>query len=490
MAYTITLTNGNVLTTISDGTVNTTSTTLTLVGKNYAGYGQFLNNDLVHLLENYSNGTAPANPLTGQLWWDTAGNLKIWTGSVFKTIGSITASSTSPSGSVTGNGWWDTVNQQFNVYNGSSWVLVGPAFSSNVGTSGAIVETITDSNAATHFATSIYIANQRVAVFSKDSSYTPNVAISGLTTVNPGMNLIGSPAISGAKFWGTAQNSDAVGGVSATVLARTDIAQTFASTVQANTGLLAGTAGNASITTSGSLIRIDNNINGGNIAIRANVSGTLSNALLVDGSTGLVSVIGNPTATLGIATKSYVDSAVGGTGALLRDGSATMTGSQLPSANATISLGSGAYRFANVWAVTFQGTALQADYADLAERFEADNYYTPGTVLTLGGTAEVTLETDDLSEDVFGVVSTRPGYMMNSKAGTDETHPPIAVSGRVPVRVIGKVKKGDRLVSAGNGLARAGSKQEITPFNVIGRSLENKQDDMEGSVLAIVKLNS
>ena len=79
---------------------------------------------------------------------------------------------------------------------------------------------------------------------------------------------------------------------------------------------------------------------------------------------------------------------------------------------------------------------------------------------------------------------------MNSAAGPDSTHPPVAVSGRVPVRVIGKVKKGDRLVSAGNGLARTGLKSEVTSFNVIGRSLENKLDDNEGVITAIVKLNS
>lgn len=489
MAYTITLTNGNVLTRISDGTVNTTSTTLTLVGKNYAGYGQFLNNDLVHLLENYSNGTAPTNPLTGQLWWDTAGNLKVYTGTTFRTLGSITSSSSAPTGAVTGNGWWDTTNQQFNVYSGASWVLVGPAFSSNVGTSGAIVETITDSNSATHFATSIYIANQRVALFSKDSAYTPNVAISGITQVKPGLNLIGSPAISDSKYWGTAQDSDAVGGVSATVLARTDIAETFDSTVTANLGLYAGTLGNASITTSGTVIRIDNNINNGNIAIRANVGGSLTNALFIDGSTGLVTVAGNATAAFGIATKAYVDAQVG-TGPLQRDGSNTITGVITPNANATVDFGSSSLRFNNIYAVSFQGTALQADYADLAERFEADSCYSPGTVLALGGSAEVTLEDSELSENVFGVVSTKPGYMMNASAGSNDTHPAVAVSGRVPVRVIGQVRKGDRLVSAGNGLARAGKKSELTPFNVIGRSLEDKYDNTEGTVLSIVKLNS
>ena len=79
---------------------------------------------------------------------------------------------------------------------------------------------------------------------------------------------------------------------------------------------------------------------------------------------------------------------------------------------------------------------------------------------------------------------------MNGAAGSDITHPPVAVNGRVPVRVIGPVRRGDRLVSAGNGLARAGAKNELTPFNVIGRSLQDKTNVDEGVIEAIVKLNS
>ena len=125
MAYTINLTDGTVLTTIADGTVNTTSTSLTLIGKNYAGYGTFLNDDLVHVLENSSALTAPTNPLQGQLWWDKAGNLKVYTGSIWKTMGAVASGSASPISPVTGNGWWDTNNQQFNIWNGSSYIVYG-----------------------------------------------------------------------------------------------------------------------------------------------------------------------------------------------------------------------------------------------------------------------------------------------------------------------------------------------------------------------------
>ena len=112
----------------------------------------------------------------------------------------------------------------------------------------------------------------------------------------------------------------------------------------------------------------------------------------------------------------------------------------------------------------------------------------PGTVVELGGSAEITRSMTELSENVFGVISTNAAYLMNSAAGDNLTHPPIAMTGRVPVRVVGIVKKGDRLVSAGNGIARAANPGEATAFNVIGRSLINKVDSDEGIVEAIVTI--
>jgi hypothetical protein len=122
----------------------------------------------------------------------------------------------------------------------------------------------------------------------------------------------------------------------------------------------------------------------------------------------------------------------------------------------------------------------------LAERFAADAVYEVGTVVELGGAEEVTAVVDDLSETVFGVVSNTAAYLMNSMAGENDTHPPIALSGRVQVKVIGEVKKGDRLVSAGKGFARAAKEGEVTAFNSIGRALVDKTTSGEGTVKAIV----
>jgi hypothetical protein len=123
-------------------------------------------------------------------------------------------------------------------------------------------------------------------------------------------------------------------------------------------------------------------------------------------------------------------------------------------------------------------TASSAQYADVAERFEADAPMEIGSVVEVGGTAEITEATTDLSSDVFGVISDKPAYMMNAAAGDNTTHPFVAMTGRTPVRVIGAVTKGQRLVtSSTKGCARAVAQGEsISPFNVIGRALESSTD--------------
>ena len=506
MAYTINLTSGNLLTTIADGTVNSTSTPLTLVGKNYAGYGAFLNTDLVHLLENFNNDIAPTTPLEGQLWWDSSGlggNLKVRTGTDWRTLGSITSNAVQPSTPVVGNAWWDTSEQQLKVYNGTSWILIGPAFTSNVGQSGFIVGTIVDSDTNSHVAVNVYVQDTLVSIVSKDSEYTPQSVISGFTTVKPGYNL---STVGGVKFVGTATNSDALGTVDAANFARTDQEVIFNDIVRIATpsGIKVGSSNNFIISQSGTLTTLFNNINNANTAIVANVAGTPFTTMLINGEYGSVTVANLQTSgafsTSGIIQTTQGSEATSNiTGALRVQGGIGLTGNIFTSnsiqANGNITvLGrvistgnistagylfvtgtenafsntSGAVRISggmsvqgnircvgNIRGDYLIGSAITALYGDLAERFVADSYYDPGTVLTIGGIEEVTIEDKELSEEVFGVVSTNAGYLMNGMAGTNETHPPVAISGRVPVKVIGKISKGDRLVSAGNEIGRA-----------------------------------
>lgn len=139
------------------------------------------------------------------------------------------------------------------------------------------------------------------------------------------------------------------------------------------------------------------------------------------------------------------------------------------------------------WTLT-SGSRLQASYADLAERFAADKEYTPGTLVQIGGDYEITEVDADLSDKVFGVVSNTAAYLMNADSGSDSTHPAIALAGRVLVRAVGHIQKGQRLVSAGDGLARAGTFHEVTAFNTFGRALQDKTTPDEGLVEAVVTI--
>jgi len=141
----------------------------------------------------------------------------------------------------------------------------------------------------------------------------------------------------------------------------------------------------------------------------------------------------------------------------------------------------------NITGSFFVGTATRAEYADLAECYTADAQYDPGTVVSFGGNEEITISNTDRDETVAGVISTNPAYLMNFKLkGNFIVN--LALSGRVPVKVIGVINKGDRLISAGNGMARAAQPGEATAFNVIGRSLANKLNSEAGIVEASVAI--
>jgi len=306
MAYTIVKSDGTVLTTIADGTINTTSTSLGLPGRNYAGYGQALDTNFVHVLENFADSTPPANPLRGQLWFNTNDN----TLRVCPADGESVA---------------------------SEWLILASTSSTGTTTFGSV--TVTGN----------LVAN--------NATFTNNLTAASIDTIN-------------------------------------------------------------------------------------------------------ISVSGNANIATGNVTSLFTTS--------ISTGGEAINGS-----------------FEGIWQLV-GSSRMEATYADLAERFESESVLEPGTVVELGGNKEVRAVRYELSEDVFGVVSETAAYLMNARAGTDETHPPIAMSGRVKVKVTGKVVKGQRLVSAGQGFARAASDGEANAFNTIGRSLQNKVTEGEGTVEAIV----
>jgi hypothetical protein len=478
MAYTINLTDGTIFAVIADGTINTDSS-MTLVGKNYAGYGEFLDENFIHLLESGSNTTPPGDPLVGQLWWDRTNNvLKVYTGVIFKVISTALASATAPAQSlVQGDLWFDTVNQQLKVFNGASFILVGPAFTSGTGTSGAIVDTITDTSpGADHVVVKIFVNNTIVSIFSKDATFTPAAALSGFSTISPGLNM--STTVPGAVFKGTATDADLLDGLDSTAFMRsnTNTATTGTLSILNDTGLYVGGDSDGRLFVTGSDVFLRNQTQDGNLQIQVNDGGSTVTAISINGATT------NVTLNAGLTVGGNISS----TGGSVNFGTAAISLGSIVNNNAN---GIGNIGSSSTYFNTIFAKATSAEYADLAERFEADAAYPPGTVVMLGGEKEITAVMDDATEEVFGVISTRPAYTMNGAAGDNDTHPPIAMTGRVPVLVVGKVRKGDRLISAGNGLARAARQGEATAFNVIGRALTSKTSSDEGTVEAIVTIN-
>jgi hypothetical protein len=453
MAYTINLTNGSIFAVIADGTINTSSS-MTLIGKNYAGYGDFLDENFIHLLENGANTTAPGAPLTGQLWFDTnsgINQLKVYNGTVFKTIGAATASASAPVSNSIGDLWYDTTNAQLKVYTGTQWLLVGPQFTAGTGVTGAIVDTIVDNTAVSHVVIKLFVQDSVVGIISKDAAFTPQVAISGFTSVLPGITLSTLVGSQVPLFQGTATNSQSLNGLLSSQFMRADTNTSTTGTlgVLNNGGVSIGLNSDIRLTVAGTQAQMYNQTSNGNLVIGVNVGGVLTPALSIVGTTAAVGVVGIT----------------------------NLNG------NGVGNIGSSSGYFNTVFA-----KATSAQYADVAERFAIDVEQPAGTVVELGGSAEITCAVDELSEKVFGVISTQAAYLMNSGAGTDATHPPIAMTGRVPVRVIGSIRKGDRLVSAGNGLARAARAGEATAFNTLGRALHDKLEDNEGVVEAIVTI--
>lgn len=407
MAYTIVKSNGTTLTTISDGTINVESTSLGLPGRNFAGYGQSLNTNFVHIIENFAAGNPPQNPLRGQLWYDTNESLlKVCpadgetNAAAWETLTATASGGTTTFGEVSVTG--DVSANNISITNDLSANLL----------SGSFLSITSQANIENANITSASIGNLTTTAITTGGTATPGT-LTGTWTVDGTLN------------------------------------------------------GNALVLTTGNLAVVGS-----------------GRTIMVNGPNSFVDPDGNPIVFAGAYGDANVKS-------LLNDYDAdikiTGTGNVLQTRALTTGGSGTSGTITGNWTLT-SGSRIQATYADLAERFEADEAYTPGTVVELGGEKEITASRYDLSEDVFGVVSDTAAYLMNAGAGDDASHPPVAVSGRVQVKVVGVINKGQRLVSAGNGMARAAKPNEATAFNTIGRALTDKTSEGEGYVEAIVMI--
>jgi hypothetical protein len=320
MAYTVNLTNGNVLVNIEDGTLDNT-TQLLLPGRNRSGYGEILNENLVRLMEHFANNLEPRGSLEGQIWYDTTDQaIKVKRNGSFRKISITTESFVEPDASDLGDLWFDQDNDQLKIYNGADWVTVGPDFSKKQGYSGAKTLVINDTIANLHTCVGLYANGHLYAIISEDSTFTPNPSIVGFATVKPGYNITLSQ-VGYHKYYGTASNADNLDGLAPATYLRTD----KDNTISAN--LTAGTDGN--LTLDGGIYQggvfaiesstyntiITNTDRSGNVIFYGNIGDTVmgvpitSPIMTIRNDIAEVAVRANPTTHLGVVTKQYADSA-------------------------------------------------------------------------------------------------------------------------------------------------------------------------------------
>lgn len=377
MPYILNKTNGNVLLTLEDSSVDI-STSLTFVGKNYSGYGESVNENFLKLLENFSNSSQPAKPILGQLWFNSNSDKRrlevCYDGKNFKGIATLRVQESSPTSNLQGDLWWDSTNKQLKAYDGSGYVLVGPVtskssrsswvFDEEKGTDNTDIVTYPVMKAKVGGITLLTIAKlgAQSKTFVPDAGSDIYSDINQDAVVKKGITLVGADKTTGSSrssdyyFWGTAAESL--------------------------------------------------------------TSVTATNALR------LISTVTRNNSDFYVP---FVD-AIGQSGQIFT----TSTFSINPNTN------------------VLKTTATAARYADLAEKYLADSNYSVGTVMAVGGTAEITA--CKRGDRAIGVVSANPAFIMNEALDNGIL---VALKGRVPVKVEGIIKKGDRLTAGNNGRARS-----------------------------------
>jgi len=282
MAYQINKTDGTIISTVADGQVDTLSTDLTLIGKNYSGFGESLNENFVKLLENFSSTLAPTYPLRGQIWFDTAENkLKVYNGSDFIPVSSATISSTQPETLSIGDLWWDDVGAQLYFFDGTDPVLLAPAYSQTQGLSGLKVASILDNLNQTRVITYLYNNGILLGIFAKDS-FTPKIEIIGFTgNIQPGFN---AGNLAGIKFNVTCTNAEQLGGAAATTYVRTDTSNIINGQVRISTdlGMVIGSAGQMNLYVTAGDIFMSNAATDKNLILNVRKGINQEDAVIID----------------------------------------------------------------------------------------------------------------------------------------------------------------------------------------------------------------
>jgi hypothetical protein len=528
MAYKINNTFGTLLVTLADGTIDVATTDLALFGKGFAGFGERLNENLIKLLENFNNTSAPANKIQGQLWYDKTNNqLNVYTGSKFKPVGSTANSASAPTNAVQGDLWFDTTNTQLYVYTGTAWTLIGPTTVAGSGVTQVITESPEDNSGVKRSILKL-VTNDTVVGVVSNLAFTPSstetlgaaLIAAGFSSVAQGIQI--STSVSSAKFRGTATDSDALGGVAAANYLRSDSADTTTGriSIQSDDGIRIGAGTDVTMSLSSDDFTIAQTTQDKDIIFTVNDGGITKEALRIQGSTGRIEhlrvgdlTVDGTNTIVNTNTISVEDNIIelnrnissnagmpNHTGLKVNRGETSSATEQdlywvwdetfADDGTTTHGNAGGAWTafkaaantdtaleaptLVDIRANIVHATSTSAQYADLAERYASDVTLESGDVVILGGNEEVTKCNKELDNAVFGVVSDSPAFLMNAQVGNNDSHPMIALAGRVFVKVTGTGKAGDRIVSAGNGYARVASMEECTHFNVLGRLIRDK----------------
>ena len=386
---------------VEENSVNVDDTSLQLPGQNLPNYGQIVNENFLHLLENFANNVAPSNPVEGQLWYDTTtgvDQLKVYDGTNWIAAGGIKKAISEPEAaiSIIGDLWVDTTNQQVYLYSGSGWVLVGPDYSEGAST-GSKIQSLEATDGLLYTVLVNFVNGEIICIYSS-KEFTPKAKQAGFPTaytIKPGVNLATQGVFSGAKakYYGTAEKAESlINSAGTETIAYTDIARLSKSNdfskktrIKTDSGITVGENDLLQLSVSGSTALIRQLSPDGNIDIKVNDSGINSTALRItpqgqlgvknEAPTEALDVTGN----IRTSGKVFVDSTInsisssdgaltvaGGIGVardvnisgLLNVGSDITAGEILPAITETHNIGTSAKKYNNMYANTFNGNLV------------------------------------------------------------------------------------------------------------------------------------